>query len=106
MPRAHCVYTDARMPTRMHECVPLYRVSHQLEVSVYSLANLIGTSFMGKMLSRCAAYHQDFLLLCLLHDITAAHKVRDVVDIAQARKVAPEVIADNQHQFGSFSRVL
>eukprot|EP00973_Karenia_brevis_P072157 10023843-Karenia_brevis.AAC.1 len=31
-----------------------------------------------------------------------AHRIRDVVRIAEERRAAPEVIADNQQEFGSY----
>ena len=56
-------------------------------------------SFMRKVLSNCVDYEEDFPLVCLLHDIALARQISSVVNIAQAKGIAPEQAASHMQNF-------
>ena len=60
------------------------------------------TSWLRKVLSRCAHYQEDFCLQALLHDISLARQISAVVAVADARSIAPDEAASNMQCYAEF----
>ena len=57
------------------------------------------TSAYRKFLSRCLDYTQDYELHCFLYDVAMARTISSVVNIAEQKKMAPEVFASDMAAF-------
>ena len=65
----------------------------------------IKTSFLRKYLSRCADYANDYLLFCLLHDISLARSLMQLVSIAEKKDMTADAAAQHLHTFDSYWRL-
>jgi hypothetical protein len=65
----------------------------------------IKTSFLRKYLSRCSDYANDFLLFCLLHDISLARSLMQLVSIAEKKDMTADAAAQHLHTFDSYWRL-
>ena len=76
----------------------LLKLGHITETQLPS----IKTSHMHKLQSRCAAYYNDFKLLCLIYDIAMARAITAAAVASEKLGIAPEACCDNSQKFDVF----
>lgn len=62
----------------------------------------LNTSFERKLLSRAEGYQDDYLLQCLLADVSLASKISAFVSIADGLNMAPDEVAAVSQNFNAF----
>ena len=65
----------------------------------------IKTSFFRKSTCRILDYSTDFLLFCLLHDISLARSLMQLVTVAEKKDMTADAVAQHLHTFDSYWRL-